>query len=156
SEIVHKNLENLIKGLRKLGVPIIWVEQYPEGLGHTVEEVSDLLKDSYEPIAKMNFSACGKDRVQELMKKYNCENYIIAGVEAHVCVYQTVCDLLAEGKHVEFVQDAISSRTLENKQLAINKMSQLGAYPTSVEMVLFELLQTAEHEKFREISAIIK
>src|SRR5690625_7133028 len=82
------------------------------------------------------------------------EKFIVACIEAHVCVYQTVKQLLNLNKHVEFVEDCISSRTEENKHIAIQKMMMLGAYPTSVEMVLFELMGTAKHPKFKEISEI--
>lgn len=156
SDLIRENLKTLIKGLQLLDVPTIWVEQYPKGLGPTVDDVKELLIPDYEPIAKMDFSACQHDDVQNLLAEYDRENYIVAGIEAHVCVYQTVRELLAAEKYVEFVEDCISSRTKKNKQIAINKMSLLGAYPTSVEMILFELMKTAEHPNFREISSLIK
>jgi len=155
-EQLHDNLVTLIKGLNVLNIPIIWVEQYPKGLGETKESVKKLLIENNEPIAKMDFSACAHEDVQSLMKDVNREKYIVAGIEAHVCVYQTVKQLLKADKHVEFVQDCISSRTKMNKEIAIQKMQRLGAYSTSVEMVLFELLGTAEHPNFKEISTLIK
>jgi|SRR5690625_899866 len=156
SETLHDNMKKLIKGTNILNVPIIWVEQYPKGLGPTVEDVQELLRDNNEPIAKMDFSACEHADVRSLMDQLDRHQMIVAGIEAHVCVYQTVKQLLNLGKHVEFVQDGISSRTATNKQIAIEKMQQLGAFPTSVEMVLFELMGTANHPKFKEISALIK
>lgn len=155
-EQLHEKMLQLIQGMKILDVPIVWLEQYPKGLGPTEDEIREMLHDENETIAKMNFSACGSKEVQEHLQTLDKKNYLVAGIEAHVCVYQTVCDLLSRGKHVEFVQDAISSRTAENKQIAINKMSLLGAYPTSVEMVLFELMKTAEHPKFKKISSLIK
>lgn|SRR5690625_2664129 len=156
NESLHENMTKLVKGVNILDVPTIWVEQYPKGLGQTVPEVHELLKTDNEPIAKMDFSACDHEDVQTLMNELNRDKFIVAGIEAHVCVYQTVKQLLSLGKHVEFVQDCISSRTEQNHEVAIDKMMLLGAYPTSVEMVLFELMGSAKHPQFKEISALIK
>lgn len=104
----------------------------------------------------MDFSGYQNKAFKIALEKIDKENIIVAGIEAHVCVYQTVKDLLQAGKHVEYVEDAISSRTNENKQIAVSKMNLLGALPTSVEMLLFELMSTAEHPKFKDISKLIK
>ena len=81
---------------------------------------------------------------------------IVAGIETHVCVYQTIADLIAKGFGVTAVDDAISSRSKHNKRIGIKKVLELGAKISSVEMILFELMQTAEHEKFRAISKLVK
>src|SRR5690625_2217104 len=132
SEELLTNLISLIKGVQMLEVPIIWLEQYPKGLGPTVDVIKQLLDVNHQPIAKMCFSSCQSIKFQETLDKLGKENYVVAGIEAHICVYQTVHELLSMGKHVEYVQDGISSRTIENKQIAINKMNLLGAFPTSV------------------------
>lgn len=155
-EALHENMKKLVTGINLLEVPAIWVEQYPKGLGETVEDIQKLLSEKNQPIAKMDFSACELTDVQTAIKELNRDNFIVAGIEAHVCVYQTVKQLLTLGKHVEFVQDCMSSRTALNKQIAVEKMITLGAQPTSVEMALFELLGTADHPKFKDISALIK
>lgn len=155
SDQLISNITALIKGLTLLDVPIIWLEQYPKGLGPTHEEIQKLLENN-APIDKVIFSACGSEQFQEVKQKLTEKNFAVAGIEAHICVYQTVKELLAEGNHVEVLHDCISSRTLDNKQVAIDKMSQLGALATSVEMLLFELMQTAEHPNFKEISKLIK
>lgn len=156
SDELHEKMVQLIKGAQLLEIPIIWLEQYPEGLGPTADEVKQLLDQNNEPISKMRFSACKVSDFQTALNELDKENYVVAGIEAHICVYQTVRELLSAGKHVEYVHDGISSRTLANKQIAIDKMNLLGAFPTCVEMVLFELLETAEHPHFREISRLIK
>lgn len=156
SEKIQNNIVRLIKGGQLLEIPIIWLEQYPEGLGPTTDEIKQLLEDTNKPIAKKRFSPCQTDPFQKTVDDLQVDNFIVAGIEAHICVYQTVRELINAGKHVEYVQDGISSRTLENKEIAIEKMNLLGAMPTSVEMVLFELLESAEHPKFRDISRIIK
>ena len=155
SDELISNITTLIQGLKLLDVPVIWMEQYPKGLGPTHEGIQKLLNDE-APIDKMIFSACSSKQFQELKQKLDKKNYIVAGIEAHICVYQTVSELIQEGNHVEVLHDCISSRTLENKQIAIDKMSQLGALPTSVEMLLFELMRTAEHPNFKAISKLIK
>lgn len=153
---LYDQMTKLVKGINILGLPVIWLEQYPKGLGETVGGIQKLLKENNEPIAKMDFSACEHSEVQTLLEEYDARNFIVAGIEAHVCVYQTVKQLLQRGKHVEFVEDCISSRTEENKKIACKKMTALGALPTTVEMILFELLGSAEDPSFKEISALIK
>src|SRR5699024_11463753 len=107
----------------------------------TTDSISQILKDENEPIEKMRFSVCESPQFKEKLSKLDVNNFIVAGIEAHICVYQTVRELLAKDYHVEFVQDAISSRTEMNKKIAISKMTALGALPTSVEMLLFELME---------------
>lgn len=148
-------MERLVKGAKLLEIPIIWVEQYPQGLGPTAPVIQELLTD-HVPIAKMDFSACRHEDFQEKLQTINRKNIIVAGIEAHICVYQTVKELLAMDYYVEYVCDAISSRTVEDKQMAMKKMDCLGALPTSVEMVLFELMGSATHPIFKKISALIK
>lgn len=145
----------LVKGVQHLNIPIIWLEQYPKGLGPTAPEIKELLEGE-EPIAKMDFSACQHEDFQEKMKQLNRKSYLVAGIEAHICVYQTVKELLEQDYYVEYVHDAISSRTAANKEVAVDKMNLLGAFPTSVEMALFELMGTAEHPAFKQISKLIQ
>ena len=161
AEIVHESeqlldsTEKLIKGAQILEVPILWLEQYPKGLGPTKEQLKQHLTDQ-TPIEKIAFSGCKCDEFQEQLKKLDKKSYLVAGIETHICVYQTVSELLAQGKEVEIVVDCVSSRTLANKEIGIEKMKQLGAKVTSVEMALFELMETAKHPKFKEISNLIK
>lgn len=149
------NVERLIKGAQLLDIPILWLEQYPKGLGPTAEEIKQHL-DTNRPIAKMSFSACQNKDFQREFNNIGKSTFLVAGIEAHICVYQTVSELLHEKSNVEIVVDAISSRTLANKEIAIDKMKSLEATVTSVEMALFELMQTAEHPHFKEISRLIK
>jgi nicotinamidase-related amidase len=149
------NLQKLIAGMKVLGVPVIFTEQYPQGLGSTIPEIASLLNET-KPITKMSFSCCGNEDFLQKVKSLNRKQIIIAGIEAHVCVYQTVCDLLTMGYEVQAVADCVSSRTLENRAIALDKMRDNGAQITSVESVLFELLKTAESKLFKEISGIVK
>lgn len=155
NEDLHQKMVSLVKGIQVLDIPIIWLEQYPQGLGPTTPEIKELLAGE-EPIAKMDFSACQHEDFQAKMEELNKKSYLVAGIEAHICVYQTVKELLEEDVYVEYVRDAISSRTAENKHVAIDKMNVLGAFPTSVEMALFELMGSAAHPKFKQVSKLIK
>lgn len=161
SKIMHEsveiiqNLEALIQGAQLLDIPILWLEQYPKGLGQTTEAVQQHLS-SEQPIEKMTFSAYKTEEFKQQLQQLNKKSLLVTGIESHVCVYQTVQDLLKTNYEVELVTDCISSRTLANKNVGIEKMTSLGAKITSVEMALFELMQTAEHPKFKEISNLIK
>lgn len=155
SDVLIQNVERLIQGAQLLNIPIIWMEQYPEGLGPTADEVKQHLTNQ-TPIAKKVFSATQSDGFQKEAVEAGRDTFLLAGIEAHICVYQTARDLLADGKNVEVVVDAVSSRTAENKHIAVEKMQALGAAITSVEMALFECLQSAEHPQFKAISKLIK
>lgn len=154
-ELLFENLQKLIKGVRVLGIPVLWVEQNPAGLGPTIPEVAELLPD-IQPISKMSFSSCGEPRFVDALKSVNRKQVLVAGIETHICVYQTTLGLLDMGCAVHVVADAVSSRTLVNKAIGLEKMNAAGAALTSVETVLFELLRVAEGEAFRAISRIVK
>lgn len=155
SESVVQEIERLIKGAQILNVPIIWMEQYPEGLGPTIEQLKNHLNDEVY-ISKRTFSACLEEDFMDEVKKLGRKSFLVTGIEAHVCVYQTVRDLLAEKYDVELVLDAVSSRTEANRNIGIEKMRSLGASITSTEMALFDLMKTSKHPKFREVSHLIK
>lgn len=155
SEELIRNLENLIQGLNILGIPIIWVEQYPKGLGSTVEELSRHLTNQ-QAIAKMSFSACKNEEFMEVLKEINRNQVLVGGIETHVCVYQTSTELKELGYEVQVVVDAVSSRTLENKEIGLEKLKINGVTLTSVEMALFELMEVAGGEKFKQVSKLIR
>ena len=149
------NLQKLVKGVRVLDLPILWVEQTPAGLGPTIPDIADLLTD-IQPISKMSFSSCGEPRFREALKTVGRKQILVAGIEAHICVYQSVMDLLDMGYDVHVVVDAVSSRSLMNKTIGIEKMNAAGASVTSVETALFELLRVARGEAFKAVSRIVK
>lgn len=154
SESLFKNLRVLIAGAKVLGLPVVWMEQLPDKLGPTREEIRDLLEG--EPLVKHTFSGMQNAAIARQVKSLKMQNWLVAGLETHVCVYQTVSDLLREKYDVHLVTDAVSSRTLANKELAIGKMERAGAHLTSVEMALFELQKVAEGQAFKELISIIK
>ena len=154
-ELLFKNAQKLIKGIQILGIPIICTEQNPKGLGPTIPEIADLLSN-IQPISKMTFSCCQNDRFMQALKALNRKQVLIAGIETHVCIYQTSSDLVDLGYEVQVVTDAVSSRNIENKEIGLRKMRDCGVSLTSVETALFELLKVAEGEQFREILKIVK
>jgi nicotinamidase-related amidase len=155
SQTLFKNIEILIKATRALSIPVIWCQQVPEALGPTIPQIAELLAGD-QPINKSSFSCCGDEQFIDRLNTLNRSNIILCGIETHVCIYQTALNLLAKGRDVTVVADAVSSRTSENKQLALNRMKSKGVGISSVEMALFELLKTAKHPQFRGIAKLIK
>jgi nicotinamidase-related amidase len=154
-ESLFKNLKKLVKGMRVLEIPILWAEQNPKGLGPTVPEVAELLPD-IQAIPKYSFSCYKNQEIRQALEALNRPNILVAGIEAHVCVYQTVRDLSKAQYNVQLVADAISSRLIENKHIGLEKCKNTGAEITSVETALFELLEVAEGDRFRKILDVIK
>ena len=154
-DLLFTNLQKLIQGAQILGIPMLVTEQNPERMGPTVPEIAHLLS-GMGPISKLSFSCCGSERFLQELKSLNRNQVLIAGMEAHVCVYQTAMDLLDAGYSVQVVADAVSSRTLENKRIGLERIKEGGANWTSTEMALFELVKTAERAEFKEILQIVK
>ena len=154
-EELIENLVRLVRGAQALDVPIVWVEQNPKGLGPTVNELASLMPGR-EPVTKMTFSCCGTPAFMETFRETGRSQVLVAGIESHVCVYQTAAELVEAGHYVEVVADCVSSRTSGNKQIALQKMRECGVRTTSVEMALFELLGAAEGERFKAILKIVK
>jgi nicotinamidase-related amidase len=154
-ETLLDNLKKMVKGARILGLPILLTEQNPAGLGPTVPEIVELLPDE-KPVSKFSFSSCGTEEFIEELKTVNRQNILIVGMEAHVCVYQTAADLVNLNYDVQVVADAVDSRTLQNKQIGLEKSKSAGAGITSTEIALFELVKIAKGDKFKEIIKIVK
>lgn len=154
-EIVYANIERMIKGAQLLDIPILWTEQYPEGLGATIPQLAQLMSGN-SPLVKDTFSCCGDDKFANALNSSGRQQVMLTGIEAHVCVYQTARDLLTDGFGVELIVDAVSSRTSANRQLGIERMKDLGAGVMSTEMTLFELLRVAKGDKFKEVLRIVK
>ena len=141
----------LVRGAEATGVPIVVTEQYPKGLGHTVAEVAEQLPEGVEPIEKVCFSAADADGF-ELGER---DQAIVCGIETHVCVNQTVLDLLDEDVEVHLVTDAVGSRTEENRRIGLAKAERAGAVLTSVETALFELVGRAGTEEFKRVQKLV-
>jgi nicotinamidase-related amidase len=141
----------LVQGARVVGIPIVVTEQYPKGLGHTVPEVADHLPPDVKPIDKVVFSAVEADG----FVLGGADQVLICGGETHVCVNQTVIDLLARGIDVHVAEDAVGSRTKQNWQLGLHKVEHVGATLTSVETALFELVRRAGTDEFKQVQKLI-
>lgn len=145
----------LIRGCRALDLPIIATEQYPAGLGPTVEELLPAL-DGADLFEKRTFSSLGSPEVRDALEQYGRDQVIVAGIEAHVCVQQTVADLLDDGREAHVALDAISSRLPTDREIGVRRMRAAGMTPSGVELALFELLGTSEHPAFKEISGLVR
>lgn len=154
-ESLFHNVATMVKGAKLLNMPILWLEQLPEKLGGTIPELASELSE-FSPLRKSSFSACGEPDFISALEKRGSRQVLLTGIETHICVYQTAMDLLAGGYDVEVLVDAVSSRTLQSKEVALDKMAALGADLTTVEMALFELMKTAEAPQFREVAKLIK
>ncbi len=154
-EALFKNLRILIQAAKILSLPILWCQQVPEALGPTIPEVADLLT-GIEPIDKAAFSCCGQEQFSAQLNTLGKEQVLLCGIEAHVCIYQTAMDLMEGGLDVTVVADAVSSRTAQNRHIALTRLAAEGAHVSSTEMALFELLKTAQHPQFREIARLVK
>jgi len=154
SETLFSQLQVLIAGARVLNLPVVWMEQLPDKLGPTRPEIAEILDG--EPLVKNTFSGLQTAAIADRVKQLHLHNWLVAGLETHVCVYQTVCDLLRGKYDVHLVTDAVSSRSEANKLLGIRKMEKLGAELTSVEMALFELQRVAEGPEFKQLIKVIK
>jgi nicotinamidase-related amidase len=155
---VVANIDRLIRGLHVLDIPLLVTEQYVKGLGPTVASLQETLRatSGYRPIEKMCFSAAGAGEFQSELRRLKKKQILLAGIETHVCVYQTAIDLLAAGNEVTVLADAVSSRTAENREIAIRRLVGEGAKLASTEMVLFEMLVESGTDEFRAISKIVK
>jgi hypothetical protein len=145
----------LIEGLKVLNVPLVITEQYPKGLGATVDDIAVLL--AQDPlIEKIAFSCCDEPAVLQNAVMQDNKTIIICGIEAHVCILQTVVDLHAAGFTAVVVEDCISSRNPEDKRVAVERMRTEGAVITTCESILFELTRVAGTDEFKAISRLVK
>lgn len=155
SEKLAVNLEILIRGCQILSIPIIWAEQNPKGLGSTILQIEKLLV-SQKPIEKYSFNALDNESFKKAVLDSGKTQWLVCGIEAHICVYQTAMGLLQQNFEVEIVADCISSRAKENIQIALQKLQSKGAGITTIEMCLYELVKDSRRENFKEILTLIK
>ncbi len=154
-ERLFEALSRLVRGARALAIPALWLEQNPARLGATVPQVAEAL-EGFAPIAKMCFSCCDSGEFMGRLEASGRRQVLLAGIEAHICVYLTAVDLSGRGYEVHVVSDAVSSRTVENRDLALARIRDLGIAVTGVEMALYELVRVAEGERFKAILRIVK
>ncbi len=146
----------LAKAADKLNIPTIITEQYPTGLGQTVQEIKSIFSSNVQYFEKTSFSAFNDEIIAEAVRNSGRKQIFLCGIEAHVCVLQTALDLIDDGYDVFIVQDACASRNKYEFKLAIDRLKHSGATITCSEMVIFELLKSSKHPNFRELQALIK
>jgi len=153
------NTAILIQAAGKLGMPIIVTRQYPKGLGNTVPAIEDALAGSNATIHrfdKLDFSAAADPAVAALLPKLGRDQFLVTGIEAHVCVFQTARDLVSRGYETHVVTDAVASRTKANFRIGVDLAARAGAIPTSTEVCVFDLLGRAGSDEFKALSKVIK
>lgn len=155
-ERLFENLRRLLSGMRVLAVPVIWTEQNPEKLGPTLPQIAQCMPAGLRPLSKMSFSCCGCEAFMRELAAGKRSDVLLAGIETHICVYQTAVDLMARGYRVHIVADCVASRTPDNRDIGMEKMRAAGACATSAETALFELLRTAASPLFKQIAGIVK
>ena len=152
---LFQSIINMINGARALGIKMLVTEQNPRGLGPTIPEIREHLTH-IEPISKFSFSCCDNEQFMLELNSAQPDNIVIAGIESHICVYQTARDLVKLKYSVEILSDAVSSRTAENKQIGLERSKAAGAGISSVETVLFEIVKDAQRKEFKDKLNIVK
>lgn len=151
-----QNTKLLINGLSILKIPMIVSQQYTKGLGMTVDEIKNLFGDNFQYYDKITFSSYEDEKIKAVIKEQKRKNIIIFGIEAHVCVLQTVIDCMAAGYHVTVIKDCIGSRKESDMDVAIQRYISEGAQVSTYESILFELTREAGNDTFKAISRLIK
>lgn len=153
---VLKNIQIMAETAKILEIPAVVTEQYPKGLGHTMDAVKDKLPENAVFFEKTTFNCCAADGFKEIIKGFNKNQIMICGMESHICVFQTADELMQLGYDVYLIEDAITSRKEWNYEQGISRMAFEGAVTDSTEMALFELLKSAKHPHFKEVQSLIK
>ncbi len=156
-ELYERMIENLTRfgqAVELLGLPVVLSEQYPKGLGATVEPVKNAFS-SAKVLPKVVFDASGDATIAGAIRAEGRPKIVVAGIETHICVYQTVRSLVRDHQ-VHVLRDAVASRTRENYEVGLELAEAAGAVVTSTETVLFDLLERAGTEEFRAISKLVR
>jgi nicotinamidase-related amidase len=140
-----------IQGAQALGLPVVYTEQYPKGLGPTLAELNDVL-EGFRRVEKLSFSCA----IPAVVSALNRKQILVAGMEAHVCVFQTVRDLAEQHLNPYLLVDAVLSRSEQDRQAGIALCREVGAVATTVEAALFDLLGKAGTPEFKLVSAAVK
>jgi nicotinamidase-related amidase len=156
-EALTKNTGILLDAAAQLGVRVLASEQYPKGLGHTVAPLAEKLSAlGVAPVAKTTFDACGEVGIARPLAALAPRAVVVVGMETHVCVFQTVRELVRRGYEVHVPVDAVASRTEENRLAGIALCERAGAVATTTETVVFDWLERAGTEAFKVVSKLVK
>jgi len=155
SEAMRKNVVRLVEGAKLFDLPVVATEQVPDKLGDTVPEIAEALGE-VPRLVKDTFSCYPEESIRTAYEQAGRNQVVVCGIESHVCVYQTVMDLMENGYEVHLVVDAVASRSDENKVVAVRRMEREGALLTTTEMTLFELQYDCRGERFRKLAKLVK
>ena len=152
---VIRNAGLLMDCAAALGLPVLITEQYPAGLGPTIPAIAEKARNAPR-IEKTTFSCCRTKAFMQALEALGRREIILAGIETHVCVFQTASDLIGHSYRVQVVSDAVSSRTESNRAIGLERMRRAGVDVTSFESAVFELLETSKRPKFKQILGLVK
>lgn len=150
--LLEKNILFLLQGLEILNTPILITEQYPKGLGKTIQSLSS----NHKTLEKTEFSAWLNPNIKQEIISIDKKQVILIGIESHVCVLQTAIQMLRHGFEVFIPEECVASRSPTNKQNALQRIQNAGGTITNIESCFFELLETSTHENFKAISKLLK
>ena len=153
---VMKAMQKALQGFKILQLPIVVSEQYPQGLGETIGGLKAYLEAEQKFWTKSSFSCMEEPELRQYILSLPIQQWVLMGIEAHVCVLQTVRDLLSADKQVVVLNDAVSSRSIYDFSTAIAEMRDCGARISSIETILFELLKNSKAPEFKQISQLVK
>lgn len=155
-DVLYRRIERLILAAQTLGIPLIWTEQAPDKIGPTVDIIHNALSPKIQPIPKKSFSCFGCAEFVRQLQATGRSQVILAGIETHVCIYQTASDLKRHGFDVLVAADAVSSRSEINTNITFERMRQEGIVIAPGEAVICELIRTSEHPKFKDVMVHLK
>lgn len=154
-EKLEEKVVKLVKGMKVFDVPTVVTQQYTKGIGETIPSIAEALGD-FKHVEKTTFSCMANDEFAAKMKEFDRKNVVVCGIEAHICVQQTVLELMEAGYNVYLVTDCVASRSEEDKLWSITRMGEAGAVITTYEAVLYEILRDSKADGFKAVSAIVK
>ena len=155
-QIIEKKAAVMVKAAAILGIPIVITEQYPNGLGNTIQSIKDATGENTAYYEKTSFSALGNPAIASAIDKSSRKQIVIFGIETHICVNQTVSALISKGYDVTVISDACGSRAESEHKAGIERMKENGAHIVTTEIAIFEWLKGARHVNFKEIQGLIK
>lgn len=154
-ETLEEKSVRLIKGMKVLEIPTIVTQQYSKGLGETIPSIANALGD-FQHVEKNTFGCMANEEFATRIKDLGRKNIVVCGIEAHICVQQTVLQLMDEGYNVYLAADCVASRSETDKLWSITRMGEAGAVITTYEAILYEILRDSKADGFKDISAIVK
>lgn len=153
---IENNASRLLKSATTLGVPLLFTEQYPKGLGSTVDGISSLIPQESEYLSKTHFCCTLEPDFEKMLKDRNRSQVIVFGIESHICVLSTVLELLKRRMEVAVVEDGCGSRKRAHHELAMSAMANAGALIVPCESIIYQLLEKSGTPEFKELLPLFK